>query len=692
MSAVSYEVDGEIAVLNVSNPPVNALSLSVREGLFAGVERASADPAIKAVVILCSGSTFIAGADITEFGTPKATTEPRVRRLIGMFEESTKPVIAAIHGTALGGGFEVALGCHWRVATRDAKVGLPEVNIGLLPGAGGTVRTPRLAGPELALEMVTSGKHYDSEFALQAGLIDEIVDGDLRSGAPAFARKVVAEGRPLRVTSQLDQKVRGVDPQIFADFRKKLGKKIRGQLAPEMNIQCIEKACSESFEQAYLFEQTAFQQCMQGPQRAALIHLFNAERTARKIPGLGDARPMSVGKVAVLGSGTMGGGIAMCFANVGIAVKLIDISAEALERGMDRVRGNYATSVSRGSTAQADMDAALALIEPATGYEAVADVDLVIEAVFEDMALKKQIFAELDRIAPPHAILASNTSSLSIDEIASVTGRPDKVIGTHFFSPANVMKLLENVRGAKSSPETIATVMSLGKTIGKVPVLAGNCDGFIGNRMFQFYNNAWEYLLEEGATPEQIDRMALDFGMAMGPCAVRDLAGLDVACLVRKARAPSLPKEERISPILERLVAMGRHGQKTGAGMYRYEGRNPVSDPVVMQVVEEVAAEFGIQRRAIADEEIMPRMLFPLINEGAKILEEGIAIRASDIDVTYCHGYAFPKHLGGPMYWAEQQGLGKVVAMMESLEPRFGPRYRPARLLVECAASGNGWT
>ena len=691
MTTVAYETDGEVAILTVDNPPVNALGLSVREGLHAGVDRAKDDASVKAIVILCAGTTFIAGADIAEFGTPRATAEPRVRPLIAKLEESAKPVIAAIHGTALGGGLEVAMGCHWRIARRDAKVGLPEVSIGLLPGAGGTVRTPRLVGPELALEMCVAGKQYDAEFAAEAGLIDEVVDGALRNCAVAFARSVIAEAPPLRVTSRLDEKVRGVDTQIFADFRKKLGRKIRGQFAPEMNIRCVEKACTASFEEAYAFEQAAFQECMQGPQRAALIHLFKAEREARKIPGLGDARPLPVGKVAVVGSGTMGGGIAMCFANVGTPVRLLDVSDEALERGMTRVSGNYATSVARGSTTQEDADAALGLIEPGTDLAAVADADLVIEAVFEDMRLKKDLFATLDTLAPPHAILASNTSSLDIDAIAGSTSRPEKVIGTHFFSPANVMKLLENVRGSRSSPETIVTVMALGKTIGKVPVLAGNCDGFIGNRMFQFYNNAWEYLLEEGATPEQIDRAALDFGMAMGPVAVRDLAGLDVACLVRKARAPTIPKEERISPILERLVAMGRYGQKTGAGLYRYEGRNPVSDPDMLALVEEVAAELGVRRRTVADEEIMPRMLYPLINEGAKILEEGIALRASDIDVVYCHGYGFPKHLGGPMYWGEQQGFDRIVAMMEELSKRFGHRYRPAPLLVKLAAEGKGW-
>jgi 3-hydroxyacyl-CoA dehydrogenase len=691
MTAVRFETDGEVAILTVDNPPVNALNLSVREGLQAGIERADSDAAIGAVVILCAGNTFIAGADIKEFGTPRAIAEPRLRSLIARIEASRKPVIAAIHGTALGGGLELALGCHWRIVVPVAKLGLPEVNIGLLPGAGGTVRTPRLVGPELALEMCVSGKHYPARFALEAGLIDAVVEGDLRSEALAFARQVVREARPLRVTSRLDDKVTGVDPELFAAFRRKQGRKLRGQVAPEMIVRCIEAACSAGFDAAYAFESEAFQQCMSGPQRAALVHLFHAEREARRIPGLGNAKPLPVRKVAIVGAGTMGGGIAMSFANAGIAVSLIDLSAEALDAGMARVRANYATSVSRGSTGQAAMDAALALIVPTGALEAVADADLVIEAIYEDMALKKDLFTRLDGLAPARAILASNTSSLNIDEMAAVTSRPRKFVGMHFFSPANVMKLLENVRGKRSSPETLATVMALGKTIGKVPVLAGNCDGFIGNRMFQFYNNAWEYLLEEGAAPEQIDRVALDFGMAMGPVAVRDLAGLDVACMVRKARAPSLPREERISPILERLVAQGRFGQKTGAGLYRYAGRDPVPDPEVIEIIAEVARAAGVARRLVADEEIMPRLLFPLINEGARILEEGIALRAGDIDVVYCNGYGFPRHLGGPMHWGERQGFDRIVAMMEDLSRRLGPRYRPAPLVMKLAAEGKGW-
>jgi len=688
MAVVNYETDSDIAIVTIDNPPVNVLSHAVRTGLVDGVKRATADAGVKGIVLICAGRTFIVGADITEFDAP--LKDPRLRHVQELIETGAKPVIAAIHGTALGGGLELAMACHWRIARSDAKVGLPEVNIGVIPGAGGTQRLPRLVGPETAMEMNTSGKHFDAEFALKHGLIDELVAGDLRAAAVAYARHVVAEKRPLRVTRQMDDKVRGVNPQIFADFRKKIERRARGLLAPWKCIDAVEIACRESFDVGDRFEQAAFEECRQSVQRLALTHLFKAERDARKIPGL-EAKPLPVRRAAVIGSGTMGGGIAMSLANVGISVALIDTSDTVLQKGMSIIEKNYATSVERGSTTKAQMDDALALIKPSTDYGAVRDADIVIEAVFEDMELKKEIFGKVDRLAPAHAILASNTSSLDIDQIASATMRPDKVVGTHFFSPANVMRLLENVRGTASAPQTIATVMTLGKTLDKVPVLAGNCNGFIGNRMFQFYNNAWEYLLEEGATPEQIDRVALDFGMAMGPVAVRDLAGLDVAALVRKARAPSLPKEERISPLIERLVAMGRFGQKTGAGFYRYDGRKAMPDSEVTKLIDLVAAELGVKQRAVADEEIMPRMLFPLVNEGAKILEEGIALRASDIDVVYCHGYGFPKHLGGPMYWAAQQGFDRIIAMMKELAQRFGPRYRPARLLERLVAERRSW-
>ena len=689
MAVVNYETDRDVAILTVDNPPVNVLGHGVREGLYEGLKRALDDVHVKSVVIICAGRTFIAGADINEFKAP--IKDPRLRHIQQAIEASEKPVIAAIHGAALGGGLELALACHWRIARGDSKLGLPEVNIGIIPGAGGTQRLPRLVGPEIAMEVITSGKHFDAQFGLEQGLLDQLVDGDLRAEAIAFARRVLAERRPLRVTSRMDDKVRGVDPKVFADFRKKIERRARGQLAPWKCIDAVEAACREPFEVGDRMEQEISEACRRGLQHAALVHLFKAERDARKVPGLDAIKPLPLRKVAVIGSGTMGGGIAMCFANAGIPVALIDVSEEAVRKGIGIVEKNYAISAERGSTTQDQVRAALARITPATDYAAVDDVDLVIEAVFEDLALKKEIFGKLDRLAPPHAILASNTSSLNIDHIASATSRPGKVVGTHFFSPANVMRLLENVRGAASTPETIATVMELGKTIDKVVVLAGNCEGFIGNRMFQFYNYAWEYLLEEGATPEQIDRVALDFGMAMGPVAVRDLTGLDVTALIRKVRAPTLPKEERISPILERLLASGRKGQKSGAGFYRYEGRKAVSDPEVTRVAEQVAAEFGITRREVADEEIMARMLAPLVNEGAKILEEGIALRAGDIDVTCCHGYGFPKHLGGPMFWAEHYGLERILATMQELSTRFGPRYRPSPLLERSAASGKGW-
>jgi len=687
MAVVNYATDGDVAIVTIDNPPVNVLSHAVRTGLNHGIMRANADPRIEAIILVCAGRTFVAGADISEFAAP--LKDPRLRHVQHAIETGSKPVVAAMHGTALGGGLELAMACHWRIASRDAKVGLPEVNIGVMPGAGGTQRLPRLVGPEIAMEMTTSGKHFDARFGLEHGLIDELVDGDLRQEAIAFARRVA--GRRPRVTSRADERVRNVDPKIFENFRKKIERRARGLLAPWKCVEGVEIACHEPFEVGDRFEQEAFQECLKSPQRAALTHLFKAERKARKIPDLGDAEPLPVRKVAIVGAGTMGGGIAMCFANAGIAVTLIDVSEEALRKGMAVIEKNYVTSVERGSTTSVQMLAALARITAVTDYAGVTDADIVIEAVPENIALKKEVFEKIDRLAPAHAILASNTSSLDIDKIAAATSRPAKVVGTHFFSPANVMKLLECVRGAKSSPEAIATVMALGKAIDKVVVLAGNCDGFIGNRMFQYYNNAWEYLLEEGATPEQIDRVALDFGMAMGPVAVRDLAGLDVAALVRKARAPSLPKEERISPLIERLVAVGRFGQKVGAGFYRYDGRKAVNDPEVIKLIEQVAAEFGVRRRTVADEEIMSRMLSPLVNEGAKILTEGIALRASDIDVVYCHGYGFPKHLGGPMFWAERHGLDRIVVTMKALAERLGPRYRPAPLLERLAAAGKEW-
>ena len=690
VAAVDYTVEGDVAVLTVNHPPVNALSHTVRVGLGEGIQAATADAAVKAIIIIGGGTTFIAGADISEFGTPKSKESPRLQDIQKTLEAGAKPVVAAIHGTALGGGLELALTCHARVAVESAKTGLPEVKLGILPGAGGTVRLPRLVGPEVALDLITSGEHIPAKRAHELGIFDEIV-ANLREDAIAFARKLGAEGTPAP-TSAREDKIRNVDPKIFDEFRKKIAKKARGQIAPFKIIECIEATCSKSLDEAIAFETEAFAFLLAGDQRKGLIHYFFAEREAKKIPGISaDVQPMPIRKAAVIGSGLMGGGIAMVFANAGIPVKLLDVNAEALAKGRGVIEKNYATSVSRGSMAQAKMDKALSLIETTTEYADLGDVDLVVEAVFEKMELKKTIFAELDKVTPKHAILGSNTSSLNIDEIATATTRPEKVIGVHFFSPANVMKLLENVRGAKSSDETIVTVMSLGKLLGKVPALAGNCDGFIGNRMLQYYTGQAEYMLEQGATPEQIDRVAESFGLAMGPLAMRDLAGMGTAVDIRKIRRLTLPPDERMPMIVERLVEAGRIGQKTGKGFYKYEGRDRIPDPEAIAIIREAGKAAGVEQREFTDEEIRDGLFHPLVNEGAKELEEGIALRASDIDVVWVNGYGFPAHTGGPMFWGELTGLERVLATARALGQRNGRRWAPSPLLEELVKSGLGW-
>lgn len=690
MSTVDYRLAGDVAVLTVNYPPVNALSHAVREGLWAGLQQALKDEAVKALVIRGGGTTFIAGADITEFGTAKSTAEPRLQDIQTALEQSPKPVVAAIHGTALGGGLELALTCHARVALASAKVGLPEVKLGLLPGAGGTVRLPRLTGPKAALELITSGDHIPADRGKDLGVVDEIV-ADIDEAAVAFARKLAAEGAPTPVIARND-KVTGVDPAVFVEFRKSIAKKARGQLAPYKIIECIEATCAKSAVDALAFEREAFNVLLNGPQRKALIHYFFAEREARKIPDVpASIQPLPVKQAAVIGSGLMGGGIAMVFANAGIPVALVDVDEAAVQRGLGIVEKTYATSVARGSLAQERMDKAMSLIRPTTNYADLGDVALVVEAVFENMDLKKDIFARLDKVTPAHAILGSNTSSLNIDEIASATSRPDKVIGVHFFSPANVMKLLENVRGAKSSPETIATVMALGKTLGKVPVLAGNCDGFIGNRMLQYYTGEAEYMVEEGATPEQVDRVAESFGMAMGPLAMRDMAGMATSVQIRAIRRKTLPPDERLPELVEALVAAGRIGQKSGKGYYRYEGRERINDPEALAIIAECAKAAGVKQRSFTDEEIRDRLFHPLVNEGCKELEEGIALRASDIDVVWVNGYGFPAHTGGPMFWGEQNGLDRVLATAKALGAKNGQRWRPARLLEQLVESGKGF-
>ena len=688
MPAVSYRLEGDIAVLSLASPPVNALSLPVRTALMEGLTRAAADGTVTALVLTGEAGTFSSGADIKEIASGAALTPPTLRDLQRQMEASRKPLVAAIDGIAFGGGFEIALACHYRTGSRSAKVGLPEVKLGLLPGAGGTQRFTRLAGPAAALEAITSGAPIPAARALELGVLDVVAD-DAVAAAIELARKAVREHSPLRITSEISEHLSEGTPELFSDFRRRIAGKSRGQLAPLRIVDSIQAACTLPAEDAFRLERQYFLECRDSPQRQALTHVFFAEREARRIPGLpADTKPRPLRQAAVIGAGTMGGGIAMSFANAGLPVALLEVSPEALERGLQTIRRNYAASVSRGSLDQARADAALALIRGVSEYEALGEADILIEAVFEDMSVKREVFARLDKVGR-HAILASNTSTLDIDAIAASTERPGQVVGTHFFSPANVMKLLENVRGRHTSAETIATVMALGRTLGKIPVLAGNCDGFIGNRMLMFYGSEAEFLLEEGATPEQIDRVMEGFGFAMGPLAVRDLAGNDVGFLIRKGR--KLPADERWSPILERIVEAGRLGQKTNKGFYRYEGRTRIVDPEVTALIENVSRELGIRRRTIPNEEILDRLLHPLVNEGARILEEGIAIRASDIDVVYVYGYGFPAYKGGPMFWAEQAGLARVVNTMRRLAPTHGARWAPAPLLERLVAEKQGF-
>jgi len=687
--AVNYRLVGDVAVLSLASPPVNALSLPVRTALMEGLTRAAADGTVTALVLTGEAGTFSSGADIKEIASGAALTPPTLRDLQRQMEASRKPLVAAIDGIAFGGGFEIALACHYRTGSRSAKVGLPEVKLGLLPGAGGTQRFTRLAGPAAALEAITSGAPIPAARALELGVLDVVAD-DAVAAAIELARKAVREHSPLRITSEISEHLSEGTPELFSDFRRRIAGKSRGQLAPSRIVDSIQAACTLPAEDAFRLERQYFLECRDSPQRQALTHVFFAEREARRIPGLpADTKPRPLRQAAVIGAGTMGGGIAMSFANAGLPVALLEVSPEALERGLQTIRRNYAASVSRGSLDQARADAALALIRGVSEYEALGEADILIEAVFEDMNVKRQVFARLDKVAARHAILASNTSTLDIDAIAASTERPEQVVGTHFFSPANVMKLLENVRGRHTSAETIATVMALGRTLGKIPVLAGNCDGFIGNRMLMFYGSEAEFLLEEGATAEQIDRVMEGFGFAMGPLAVRDLAGNDVGFLIRKGR--KLPADERWSPILERIVGAGRLGQKTNKGFYRYEGRTRIVDPEVTALIENVSRELGIRRRTIPDEEILDRLLHPLVNEGARILEEGIAIRASDIDVVYVYGYGFPAYKGGPMFWAEQAGLARVVDTMRGLAPTHGARWAPAPLLERLVAGKQGF-
>lgn len=686
-----YDQDDDIAILTVHNPPVNALSAAMRKDLLDGVARAVADPAIIGIVII-GDPVFIAGADIREFGRPASF--PGLRDLYPPMEASPKPIVAAISGAALGGGYELCLACHYRIAIASARVGLPEVNIGLLPGGGGTTRLPRLIGVQPALDLMLSGKHVSAPQALALGMVDKVVNDDLLKAAVVFARERAASGGAHPVLSERTDKIADTDQDIFGKLRQQNAAKWRGLTAPGKILDCVEGAATKPFEEAYAFEAEAFDACLASPARKALIHVFFAERLAAKIEGVGpEVKPRKINKVGVIGAGTMGGGIAMALANAGLTVIQTDVSTEALARGRSMIEANYATSVSRGSITTQAMETALSLISANTDYQELADCDLVIEAAFEDMDVKQTIFRTLDGILKQGAVFATNTSTLDIDKIAAATTRPQDFVGTHFFSPANVMKLQENVRGAATSLNTLATVTSFAKQIGKIPVLAGNCDGFIGNRILASYGREADFLLEEGATPWQIDDALMKFGFPMGVYRMRDMSGLDVGWRIRKYREQFRDKSTRYSPIADKLCEQGRFGQKTKAGYYRYDGRTPIPDPEIETLIEQTAADLGIQRLPVTDEEIVTRILTVMVNEGAKIVEEGFAQRASDVDVVFIYGYGFPRYQGGPMFWAEQRGFKTVLADVERYFASHGRLWQPATLLKRLAEAGaTSWT
>jgi len=682
-ASVDLRRDGEIAVITADNPPVNALKHEVRAGLAEGLKHAREDTGVKAVVIACAGRTFFAGADITEFGKPPRA--PSLHDVIAAIEAMPKPVVAALHGTALGGGFELALACHFRIAVPAARVGLPEVKLGLLPGAGGTQRLPRLVGPEKALEMIVTGEPIGAAEARVGGIIDEIVEGDLTAAAIDFARRVVREGRPLRLVRDRDEKLIG---EGFADAAEALTRRLRGRDAPAACIEAVRNAIVLPFDEGLKREAELFGRLVGGDQSKAQRHIFFAEREAAKIPDMPEAtrsRPIAQG--AVIGAGTMGGGIAMCFANAGIPVTIVETGRDLLQKGLDRVAANYHTSVSRGGLDASEMERRIGLISGVTELDAIAGADVVVEAVFEEMDVKKRVFADLDRIAKPSALLATNTSTLDVNEIARVTARPQEVAGLHFFSPANVMRLLEIVRGAQTSFEALATAIALGRRLGKVPVTVGVCYGFVGNRMLARRSVETERLLLEGALPQQVDTAVTAFGFPMGPCAMMDLAGLDVGWRIRKGRGEQALIEDA-------LCEAGHYGQKTGKGYFRYEAgsRAPLPDPEIERVILETSSRLGINRRPITEDEIAERMILPMINEGARILDEGIASRPGDIDVIWVYGYGWPVWRGGPMYFADRLGLAHIRDRLAFYADRSRDEtLRPAPLLRKLADEGRGF-
>ena len=671
----TIEKDGNISIITLNSPPVNALSAPVREGLHKGITEARNDGESEAIIIICEGRTFIAGADISEFGQePKGPSLFEVQEFI---EDSNKPVIAAIHGTALGGGLEVALTCHYRIAVPSAKCGLPEVNLGLLPGAGGTQRLPRVVGVEKALQMVTSGQHVPAKQCLEMGLVDEIANEDgLREDSINFAKKIVSENRPLVKISEMNDKVEAArgNENIFTDFRTSIARRARGFLAPEYNIQCIEAAVNNSFDEGIKIERKLFMELVTGTQSAAQRYAFFAQRQVAKIPDIEpdtEIKPFS--SIGVIGAGTMGGGISMNFANVGIPVTIIEQSQENLDKGLGIIRKNYENTANKGRITFEDVEKRTNLIKGSTDINDLSNCDLIIEAVFENMDLKKDIFKTLDNIAKKGAILATNTSALDVNEIAAQTSRPEDVIGLHFFSPANVMRLLEIVRGEKTSKSVVATSMKMAKSIGKVAAVVGVCPGFVGNRILAQRQREANKLILEGAMPWEVDDALFDFGFPMGPFAMSDLAGLDIGW------------DEDLSTgdtLRDKLCEAGRLGQKTGKGFYVYdEKRNKSPDTEVEKLIIEFSEKHQIKRRDISKEEILERCLYPMINEGFKILEEGMAIRASDIDIVWINGYGWPMYEGGPMFYGQLIGYDKVLKWHKEMEEKFGSDFSPSPYL-----------
>jgi 3-hydroxyacyl-CoA dehydrogenase len=688
MSEVArYAVRGGVAVITLDSPPVNGLGNALRAAILEHLKKADADPAVKAVVLIGSAKAFSGGADIREFNAPRL--KPDLPDINDAQDALSKPLVAAIGGFALGGGLELALACHYRIALPKAQLGLPEVKLGILPGSGGTQRLPRIIPMAEAVKMMTTGNPIAAERAQELGLLDEIVQGDLLEAAVLFAGKAV--GKPLRRIRDQKAKLEGDPKSFFAQLREEVAKASKGYPAPLEIVACAEAAASLPFDEGRKQERARFGKLVEGKESKALRHMFFAERQTAKIPDIAEDTPVrEIAKAAVIGAGTMGGGIAMNFANAGIPVTVIDTTQESLDKGLKKVKDNYAATVAKGRLAQGDMDKRMGLIRGSASLASIADADIVVEAVFERMDVKQELFRKLDGIVKPGAILATNTSTLDVDQIAAATSRAPDVVGTHFFSPANVMRLLEVVRGKKTAKDVLATTMKLGKRLKKVPVVSGVCDGFIGNRMLEKYGQQSLFLLDEGATPQQVDRALQDWGMAMGPFAMYDMAGNDIGWEIRKRRYQERP-DFVYSKIADRICEQGRFGQKTGKGFYRYEAgsRKPVPDPEVDRLIEDYRKEIGVKLRQIADEEIVARCIYALVNEGAHILEEGIALRASDIDMVYLTGYGFPPFRGGPMFYADSVGLQKVLDSIQGFQKGYqGAQWKPAPLLVKLAKEG----